>query len=82
MAENKMIVNSPISIGELMDKISILKIKKTTKKKEIKINSNKKQKNKKVQNEKEEDIINTNEEEIAKIELIKEENEKSGWWSE
>ena len=28
MAENKMIVNSPISIGELMDKISILKIKK------------------------------------------------------
>lgn len=56
--------------------------KKTTKKKEIKINSNKKQKNKKVQNEKEEDIINTNEEEIAKIELIKEENEKSGWWSE
>ena len=28
MAENKMIVKSPISIGELMDKISILKIKK------------------------------------------------------
>ena len=28
MAENKIIVNSPISIGELMDKISILKIKK------------------------------------------------------
>ena len=56
--------------------------KKTTKKKEIKIKSNKKQKNKKVQNEKEEDIINTNKEEIAKKELIKEENEKSGWWSE
>ena len=28
MAENKIIVNSPISVGELMDKISILKIKK------------------------------------------------------
>ena len=28
MAENKIIVNAPISIGELMDKISILKIKK------------------------------------------------------
>ena len=28
MAENKIIVHSPISIGEIMDKISILKIKK------------------------------------------------------
>ena len=28
MAENKIIVNAPISVGELMDKISILKIKK------------------------------------------------------
>jgi len=28
MAENKIIINSPISVGELMDKISILKIKK------------------------------------------------------
>ena len=28
MVENKIIVNSPISVGELMDKISILKIKK------------------------------------------------------
>ena len=28
MVENKMIVNSPISLGELIDKISILKIKK------------------------------------------------------
>ena len=28
MAENKIIVNVPISVGELMDKISILKIKK------------------------------------------------------
>ena len=27
MAENKIIVNAPISVGELMDKISILKIK-------------------------------------------------------
>ena len=27
MAENKIIVNAPISLGELMDKISILKIK-------------------------------------------------------
>ena len=28
MVENKIIVNAPISVGELMDKISILKIKK------------------------------------------------------
>ena len=28
MAENKIIVNAPISVGELMDKISILTIKK------------------------------------------------------
>jgi len=28
MAENNIIVNAPISVGELMDKISILKIKK------------------------------------------------------
>ena len=28
MAEHKIIVNAPISVGELMDKISILKIKK------------------------------------------------------
>ena len=28
MAENKIIVNSPISVGELIDKISILEIKK------------------------------------------------------
>ena len=28
MAENKIIVNAPISVGELIDKISILKIKK------------------------------------------------------
>jgi hypothetical protein len=28
MADNKIIVNAPISVGELMDKISILKIKK------------------------------------------------------
>ena len=28
MAENKIIVNAPISVGELMDKISILEIKK------------------------------------------------------
>ena len=28
MAENKIIVKAPISVGELMDKISILKIKK------------------------------------------------------
>ena len=28
MAENKIIVNAPISVGELMDKISIVKIKK------------------------------------------------------
>ena len=39
MAENKIIVNAPISVGELMDKISILKIKKKTNKKEFTHNS-------------------------------------------
>ena len=41
MAENKIIVQSPISVGELIDKISILKIKKkkiTDEKKLIYIN--------------------------------------------
>ena len=37
MAENKIIVNAPISVGELMDKISILKIKKKNIKDEKKL---------------------------------------------
>lgn len=37
MVENNIIVNSPISVGELMDKISILKIKKKNIKDEKKL---------------------------------------------
>jgi len=57
-------------------------VKKKTKKKEIEINSRKKKKNKEVKKLKKEDIVNTNKEEIAKIELNKETDVKSGWWSE
>ena len=53
-----------------------------TKKKEIEINSRKKKKNKEDKNLKKEDIVNTNKEEIVKMELNKETDVKSGWWSE
>jgi len=55
--------------------------KKKIKKNEIRINSIKKKKNKETQNKKEV-TVKKNKEEIPKIELNKEANEKSGWWSE